>query len=45
MTLRWVLLSAVWNDEDMLKPYNLHVGAQPESDFNLADEGYSRRKF
>jgi len=45
MTRRWVLLSAVWNDEDMLKPYSLHVSAQSESNFNLADEGYSRCKF
>jgi hypothetical protein len=45
MTLRWVLLSAVWNDEDMQKPYSLHARAQSDSIFNLADEGYSLRKF
>jgi hypothetical protein len=45
MTLRWVLLSAVWNDEDMQKPYSLHGYAQSDSSFNLADEGYSSRAF
>jgi hypothetical protein len=45
MTLRWVLLSALWNDDAIQKPYSLPARAQSDSIFNLADEGYSPRTF
>jgi hypothetical protein len=41
MTLRWVRWSALWNEEDMLHPYNFRYGAQSDAGFNLAFEGYA----
>jgi hypothetical protein len=41
MTLRWVLLSAVWNELDMSNPTIRGANAQSKSGFNLASEGYS----
>jgi hypothetical protein len=37
-------LSAMWNDEDIQKPYSFGLAAQSDPCFNLAYEGYLLRQ-